>query len=733
MSAELNKIILQGAGSILAKTGQMVADAIASRGRDQSFEFPDTAYFLPIIYALTGLPVRTLGDMETASVRAKELLAEIEGRHPGAPTLGDAAEAGLASLLAAEVILAIDTMQEQEKRPNQDKGYVYQGFIPDTTMRTLGVQLVDGTIPGIAVLIGAAPDDETAVKVVRELQEKGILTLIAGRGAGNSIADQLLRSRVEFGWESRIVVLGPEAVHALYAISWAVRASLIYGGIKAGSMIEHLTFQRERVPAFVIAMGPPDAELLAVGAGAIAFGFPVISDQDVPTIVAEGVCPNEALIGVPDYEKIVRRAIEVRNLKIIVSKPPVPVPYGPAFEGERVRKEDTFLEFGGQRSPALEWLRTRGMDEIEDNRVVVVGKDWQQRINQAGILPLAMVIDVAGRKMQTDFEGVIERKIHSNINEAHGVWHMGQRDIVWMRISNEANQAGFTLEHFGVIQTAMIHNKYGAIVDKVQVTLYIDEEDVIRIRGEAREAYLERDRRIGDLTDESVDTFFSCLLCQSFAPNHVCVISPERLGLCGAFNWLDAKAAFEIDPTGGNQPILKGTLLDEKYGRYAGIDGYLKKASRDTIETLNMYTIMENPMTSCGCFECIVAIVPEANGVMIVHRGFTGMTPVGMKFSTLAASVGGGVQTPGFMGIGINFIASPKFILGDGGIKRVVWMTTEIKERIREAFNKRAADEGMPDLLDRIADETICEDGEKLVEYMAGVAHPAPEMPSLLG
>jgi acetyl-CoA synthase len=733
MSTELNKIILQGAGSLVAKTGQALEKAVAAKGRDQSFEFPDTAYYLPIIYALTGLPVQTLGDMDAAFGRAKELLSEIEKRHPGAPTLGDAAEAGLASLLAAELLLALDTLQEQETGANQGEGYVFQGFIPDTIMRTLGVQLVDGTIPGIAALIGAAPDDETAVKVVRELQEKGILTLIAGRGTGNSIADQLLRAGVEFGWESRIVVLGPEAIHALYAISWAIRASLIYGGIKPGSMIEHLTFQRERVPAFVIAMGAPDAELLALGAGAIAFGFPVISDQDVPTIVAEGVCPNEALVGIPDYEKLVRRAIEVRNLKIIVSKPPVPVPYGPAFEGERVRKENTFLEFGGQRSPAFEWLRTLGMDEIEDNRVIVVGKDWQERIRRGGILPLGMVVEVAGRKMQKDFEGVIERKLHSNINEAHGVWYMGQRDIVWARISNEANQAGFTLEHFGVIQAAMIHNRFGAIVDKVQVTLYIDEEDVIRMRSEAREAYLERDRRMGDLTDESVDTFFSCLLCQSFAPNHVCVISPERLGLCGAYNWLDAKAAFEIDPTGGNQPILKGKVLDEKYGRYAGIDGYLKKASRDTIETLNMYTIMENPMTSCGCFECIVAIVPEANGVMIVHRGFTGMTPVGMKFSTLAASVGGGVQTPGFMGIGINFITSPKFILGDGGIRRIVWMTTEIKERIRDAFIKRAAAAGIPDLLDRIADETICEDGEKLVEYMASVAHPAFVMSSLLG
>ncbi|MGD8352131.1 MAG: CO dehydrogenase/CO-methylating acetyl-CoA synthase complex subunit beta, partial [Nitrospirota bacterium] len=242
----------------------------------------------------------------------------------------------------------------------------------------------------------------------------------------------------------------------------------------------------------------------------------------------------------------------------------------------------------------------------------------------------------------------------------------------------------------------------------------------------------ERDQRLGSLTDEAVDTFYSCLLCQSFAPSHVCVITPERLGLCGAFNWLDTKAAFEIDPTGGNQPIEKGQKLDDRYGRYTGVDDYLVKASGGAVETLNLYTIMENPMTSCGCFECIIAIVPEANGVMIVQRGHQGMTPAGMKFSTLAGSVGGGLQSPGFMGIGRNFIVSKKFLSGDGGLKRIVWMTKNLKESLKEEFEKRAAEEGVPDLLDKIADEDVAEESEKLLEFLSEKGHPALEMDPML-
>jgi acetyl-CoA synthase len=428
----------------------------------------------------------------------------------------------------------------------------------------------------------------------------------------------------------------------------------------------------------------------------------------------------------------VQRAIEQRGLKITVEKPPIPVAYGPAFEGERIRKEDMFIEFGGQRTPSFEWVRTKELNEIEDNKVIIVGDGWQEKYEKGGQMPLAIVIDTAGRKMQKDFESIIERKIHHNINEAQGLWHMGQRDLNWIRISSNAKKEGITLEHIGIVMATMTHHRFKSIVDKVQVTIYTDEKDVLAIQEEARKAYKDRDQRLGSMTDEAVDIFYSCLLCQSFAPSHVCVISPERLGLCGAYNWLDGKAAYEIDPTGGNQPIPKGALMDAKYGRYTGIDEYLKKASAGAVETLNLYTIMENPMTSCGCFECIIAIIPEANGVMIVQRGHTGMTPAGMKFSTLAGSVGGGTQNPGFMGIGRNFIVSKKFLHGDGGIKRIVWMTKNLKEGLKDEFSKRAAEEGVPDLLDKIADETVAEDSEKLLEFLTQSGHPALSMDPML-
>jgi acetyl-CoA synthase len=732
MSRIIASAVIRGANNLVQRAKEMLEKTIAEKGENLDFEFPDTAFYLPMIYAMTGYAVKTLGDMKVALGMAQEMLHPEPEEHLWKPYLGEALDCGMATLFAEEVIMALRYINGLEPIVDPETGYVYNGFITDTIQRNLGIQLVDGTMPGFAAIIGAAPDDDTAVKIIRELQEKNILTFLSGHVNGNSVTKQLLRKGIELGWDTRIVPVGPDTEHTIYPLDWSVRASLIFGGKKPGDFKAHLKYTKDRVFAFALVLGELDNIKWTTGAGAINMGYPAVCDTDVPVIHPTGVCIYEEVDKEFDYNKIVQKGIEVRGLKIVVEKPPIPVAYGPAFEGERIRKEDMFIEFGGTRTPAFEWVRMREMDEIEDGKVIIVGNNWKEQYEQGGKMPLGIVLDVAGRKMQKDFESVIERKIHSNINEAQGVWHMGQRDINWIRINHNAKREEFTLEHLGIINVTMTHHRFKAIVDKVQVTIYTDEKDVLKIQEEAREVYRERDKRLSGLTDEAVDIFYSCLLCQSFAPTHVCVVTPERLGLCGAFNWLDCRAAFEIEPTGGNQPIPKGELLDERYGRYSGVDDYLKKASGGSVETLNLYTIMQNPMTSCGCFECIIAIVPEANGVMIVQRGHIGMTPMGMKFSTLAGSVGGGTQNPGFMGIGRNFIVSKKFLHGDGGIKRIVWMTKNLKESLKDEFNKRAAEEGIPDLLDKIADETICEDSEKLLEFLTSVGHPALEMEPLL-
>ena len=176
----------------------------------------------------------------------------------------------------------------------------------------------------------------------------------------------------------------------------------------------------------------------------------------------------------------------------------------------------------------------------------------------------------------------------------------------------------------------------------------------------------------------------------------------------------------------------KEGVLEPVKGQWSGVNKIVAEKSNRALEKFNAYSIMEEPMTSCGCFECIVAVVPEANGVMVVNRGFSGMTPIGMTFSTLAGSVGGGQQIPGFTGVGRLYLSSKKFISAEGGFHRIVWMTKELKEALAERLKKRVEELGTPDFLDKIADETAATTVEDLLPFLTKVGHPALKMPPLM-
>jgi acetyl-CoA synthase len=466
--------------------------------------------------------------------------------------------------------------------------------------------------------------------------------------------------------------------------------------------------------------------VVSAGAGAIALGFPVITDQDVQEV-------PQNLIVQKDYDKLIPTSLEARSIKIKITEIPIPVGFAPAFEGERVRKEEMFAEFGGGRTTAWELVMKKDMAEVEDHKIEIIGPDIDTLEPNGGKLPLALLVEVAGKNMQEDFEPVMERRIHYFANYIEGVMHIGQRDIMWLRISKSTYDAGFRLKHIGEVLYAKMLDEFGSIVDKVQVKVITDKEKLESMLQQiARPRYEARDARLAGLTDESVDTFYSCLLCQSFAPAHVCIVTPERLGLCGAVSWLDAKATKELNPTGPCQPIVKGPCSDEVKGSWESINKAVEQLSHGATKRVNIYTIMEDPMTSCGCFECICGIMPEANGVIIVNREYSGMTPLGMTFGELASTTGGGVQTPGFMGHGRQFITSKKFLFAEGGLSRVVWMPRELKEALKDKLIQRAKEIGIENLYDMIADETVGTDPDSVVEFLTRVGHPALSMDPMM-
>ena len=756
MSKYIATRAIRGANALVFEAETMLQKALADKGPETIVEFPNTAYYLPLIYAMTGEPVKTLGDLKPILGKARSLLHPIPSSEKWTPYLGETLDSGMATLMAAEAIEAIRTVYnlQPELYPNielaggteySDRDFGMSGRmngpIDDIQLRSWGIQLVDGRMPGFAAIIGAAKSNEVAVKIVRELQQRNILTFLCGNVNGRSIIDQLVEEGVELGYDTYTVPFGTDTISAIYALGFAARSALTFGGLKEGQGRDILNYNRARVFAFVLALGEVDDLKYAAAAGAINFGFPVIADTVIPEILPTGITTYEHVVSMPfdaiegkdDLDRatiLVQKCIQIRGVKIKITDVPVPVPYGSAFEGEVVRRADMRVEFGGKNSRSFEYLYMTEMENITDGKIEVIGPNFDD-LEDGASMDLGVVVQVAGREMERDFEPVLERQIHDFVNGASGIQHIGQRDIVWCRIAKSAAEKGFNLEHFGKIIHARLHSDFGAILDKVQVTVYTEKKDIETWLENARESYDYRNKRLADMVDSSVEEFYSCTLCQSFAPDHVCVVSPERLGLCGAYNWLDCKASFSIDPTGPNQPIKVGECYDEEIGYWKGTIDYTKSASHGVIDKVSMYSIMENPMTACGCFEAILMYIPEVEGVIVVSREDTGMTPMGMKFSTLAGIAGGGVQTPGVMGVGKYYMLSPKFISADGGFKRVVWMSKNIKDSMMGELQTVAEREGVPDLIDKIADSEVVTTVEELQEWVRSKNHPVLEMPTM--
>jgi acetyl-CoA decarbonylase/synthase complex subunit beta/acetyl-CoA synthase len=652
-----------------------------------SLSYDETAYHLPISFALTGIAVHN-----------REAALDVFAKTASNP------------LVAAECILAEKTAAEG-KEPSP-----YTGFIDDTIIRKLGYSLVDGSILGLALVLGTPESAGSASAICRELQEKYMLTFLAG-----DVVTSLSGAGVKLGLEYRLIPLGSAPAYGIHFVDIIARVAMMFGGVTPGDIHRLLTYATERAKAIVIVFPGLSDQEIAIVDGMRVLGFPILSLGDY-----------QGGTWIPSLpEEVVRIGMEQKGIRVNVTAIPIPMGCSPAFEGKSIRKEEMYVEFGGGRSPAFELLHMSSADEVKDGQVTVIGPEIDA-MKEGGAYPLGIIVNVAGKMMKKDYEPVLERRIHNFVNYGEGSWHVAQRDIIWVRISKDVVAKGVKLEHIGKLILSKFRMDFPKLLDAVSVTLITDEAKVRAAKKDAERVYDERDARIKGMRDSDVTTYYSCTLCQTFAPNHVCVITPEHPALCGAISWLDGKIAYEISPSGANQPIEKGAVINTLNGEFEGVNKFVKKASHGEIDRCSLYSVMEYPMTCCGCFECIALILPEVNGIMVVNREFKGITPSGMSFSTLAGTIGGGAQTPGFAGISKHYILSDRFLQGEGGIGRLVWMPSPLKEELKTRLVKSLTDQNRPDLYEKIADETSATTIEDLISFLDRVKHPALTMKPLV-
>lgn len=701
--------VFRGSDEMFTKAEADVNALFEELGADAPLNMPHTAYFLACIYAYIGKKVTTVGELH-------DVLPDVKAMMLREPRTKSIFYSGVGTAIAAEMIEAC----KYAKTETPYEGTTYHGHFADAEVRELGVPLVTGDIPGFVVIIGPAPSTEEAVEIVKGYQSRGIFVFLIG-----GIIDQMNEAGINMGFPVRLVPVGSDIWAVGHIISLVTRCAMIFGNIQPGDWDGFHKYTFDRVNAFVNAYKPVPDITVACGAGAIKLGFPVITnDTDDMWSVPKSLIINE------DTKDWIDTSLEARGIKIKVTNIDIPVAFSTAYEGEIIRKADMQVEVDGSRVDCFELVQTKDASEVEDHKIEVIGPEIDE-FEVGTKLSLSYTVEVAGKNMQPDFESVFERKFHSFLNCVEGLMHTGQRDMIRIRISKADYEAGFKFRHIGEVLYAKIMSDFDSVVDKCQVKIVVDAEKNAELRKHANEVFDKRDERLKSMTDESVSQFYSCIMCQAFSPSHVCIVTPERLGLCGAVSWLDAKATYELDPTGPCQIVTKEKCIDETVGRYEDVDEAVCTLSHGALEHVTLYSLIEDPMTSCGCFECICGIEPCSMGVVITTREYAGITPLGMTFSEMASMTGGGVQTPGFMGHGKHYIASKKFIKAEGGLERLVWLPSELKEQIRDKLNATAKElYDIDNFADMIADETTCGTGdpEELLAFLGEVGHPVLEM-----
>jgi acetyl-CoA decarbonylase/synthase complex subunit beta len=390
----------------------------------------------------------------------------------------------------------------------------------------------------------------------------------------------------------------------------------------------------------------------------------------------------------------------------------IPVDVSPMYEGERIRAANMFVELAGPKSIGAELVQVE--EDVEDGKIEVIGPNLNE-MKEGEIYPFGLLIEIKGEKLEKELEGVIERRTHELCNYVKGFMHLNQRDQIWCRVSKEAKEAGFQFEDLGKALSILFKEEF-PIIEGISIKVLTEQEQVEKFLTNAAQQYEERDSKARELSDEDVDVFYGCVMCQSFAPTHTCVVTPDRTALCGAINWFDCRAAAKMDPDGPIFEIEKGECLDEVKGEYVNVNTIMADKSQGTVDRVYLHSVFGYPHTSCGCFEAVAFYIPELDGVGIVDRDFKGETPLGIPFSAMAGQCSGGKQVEGFAGLSMEYMRSPKFLQADGGYERIIWLPKAIKDSLVEFIPE--------DMLDKIPTEEDANSIKEIRKFLREHNHP---------
>jgi acetyl-CoA decarbonylase/synthase complex subunit beta len=404
----------------------------------------------------------------------------------------------------------------------------------------------------------------------------------------------------------------------------------------------------------------------------------------------------------------------------------VEIEISPRWMGQKIRKADMYMEIGGPKHGYQSYIHVDVVpdeDQVEDGRIELIGPDIDE-IEPGSSFPFGIWLRCWGSQLNEDHVDPLIRAGFMPFEQGEGWMLVNTRDTIWIRMNKEtAHKNNWQKMGQSLLGMAKINFP---LVEKVEAQIIIGApevggRDLIQqiLDTTIRPTWEAYDARLMGLEDEDVDVFYGCTLCQTFAPNHVCCITPQRNPYCGIMSYLGAKALVEIDPYGYSFVMPKGECVDPLMGRYTGVDQTVYERSSRTVKYVNLYSSLRYPQTNCGCFEAAAFYIPELDGIGLVDRRHPGETPIGLNFSKMAGFMSGGNQNHGTMGLSIRTPKSKKFLQGDGGWGRIVWMPNEYKTLLADCIPE--------ELYDKIATEDVGTEVPIIKEFLRKVDHPIIE------
>lgn len=411
----------------------------------------------------------------------------------------------------------------------------------------------------------------------------------------------------------------------------------------------------------------------------------------------------------------------------------LPVSCSWRYTGQRVDREAESLVLGGRQADSV--MVVAATKEKTSSRDLLIGPELSTLLDQPrGVaMPFGLMVKVWGHAVDGDVAGVLRQWIVLFLNQLDGVSFCLDGTVPCLCLSTKAIAAGISLRSLAAYIRHRLVQEAGGVLEACHVVIGTSSKAVAQFRA------WDRDLRRGPrgaqrvfMPDTQADVFYSCVICQSVHPGHVCIIAPERGSMCGSFGWSQAKAFHRLLPFGPCQPVTTGEAVDSASGSWSGVNQVVRQLSMGRMSEVCLHSVLSSPSSVSSWTQCIVGILPACNGFFVVDRAYRGLTPLGLSFAELVDTLRDLGATPGFAGCDYDYVVSPAFLRGDGGLPRLVWMPKQLKLKLLWALEVSSCAHGIPGLVGMIATEDDVTDEEQLRHHLVRVGHPALRMTPLV-